>query len=219
MNGIRMRALQAKGYAIAARKTGLQHDIFRPVGATNPLDVAHKIASLPATWKPASPGDAFRGANLYGKPAWFGYYDFLQTRVGDYMVRQEDNATWFIIAQQHLLQPTAVECNAVVSFVRPTSAASFGAQTTYNGDQLATEVPLLTGWPASMLAGSKGEKTDIVIPGDTRLPWFSVLLPAVGGVDLLTNDIMLDGAGRRYKVSSVEKTDLGFRLSVAYSQT
>ncbi len=82
-----MRLLQAKGYRIAASKIGLAHDLFRPTGSTNPLAVANKILTLPVAWKPASTTAPFVSANLYGEPTWYGYFDFSQTRVGNYLVR------------------------------------------------------------------------------------------------------------------------------------
>lgn len=217
MNGERMRALQAKGYRIGAQKTGLPHDLYRPTSALQPLAAANKLLSLPVAWKPASPGDSFKGANLYGKPTWYGYFDFTLTKVGDYLVRQEDQATWFVVAQQHLLQPAAVDCNAVISITRPGQAnEGFGAVGYGNADPGR---PVITGWPCSMLAGTKGEKSDDGLPRDTRNPWYAILLPALPGIEIRTDDKVSDARGYNYEVSSAELTDLGWRLSVMFTGT
>jgi len=45
------------------------------------------------------------------------------------------------------------------------------------GDITADETALITGWPASIVQGTKGEKGEVNIPGDIRLSWFNIILP------------------------------------------
>ena len=212
-----IQAAIAAGYAQAAMAIGQPHRVFRPSSASNPLDPGNLVATLPAAWKPPSLGDAFKGANGFGKATWFGYYDLRTVRVGDYMVRQSDDVVFFIAAQQPMLQPVAVECNAVLSFERPGSKDEGFGVIQYGG----TEQPrnLLTSWPASLLQGTKGERADDGLPRDSRQPWYSALLPVTPGVDIRTEDVAVDERGYRYLVSSAERSALGWRLSLAYAGT
>jgi len=78
---------------------------------------------------------------------------------------------------------------------------------------------LMTAWPASVLQGAKGEKDGAVLPGDVRLPWWAILLPAFPGVTLRSADIITDDIDRRFIISSAEKTDLGWRITAMQAET
>ena len=76
------------------------------------------------------------------------------------------------------------------------------------------EIAYATGFPCSILQGTKGEKNDAGLPGDTRLPWWVILVPASVG-NIKYGDLILDDLGRRYVVSSPELTDLGYRITAS----
>jgi hypothetical protein len=209
-----------KGYAIAAKKVGFPFSQYRPTDPLAPL--ATPLSTLSAAF---DTNGRFNAPNGYGHPTWRGYFDGSRTLPGDYLVEVsptqtgQDARIFFIAAQQPLLPILAVDCNTTVSILRPTSAFSAGAQAgTFSGDKKSSEQPIITGWPASLLQGTKGERPEIPIPGDVRSAWYAVLVPALAGVRILPNDV-LTSDGHRYKVSSIEKTDLGFRLSAAYAGT
>ena len=219
MDGARMLQLQQKGYAISANKSGLPCDIYRPISNSNCL-TNQIFTNIPFLIFPASSGYKVLGTNGYGKVTWFSIHDLTTTQVGDYIIRQYDNAIYFIASQKALLQPLLIECNKVVSFKRPDAGLNIGPSSGYSGDLQVTEVLILNNINVSMIQGTKGEKADIVLPGDTRMPWYSVFMPFIFGETILVNDIMVDESnGDRYKVSSCELTDLGYRLSVAYGMT
>jgi hypothetical protein len=91
--------------------------------------------------------------------------------------------------------------------------------TNYEGNTPDTQTPLATGWYASVLQGTKGEKNEVGLPGDVRNPWWLILLPQIPGVTLRTSDLVSDDIGRRYVISSAELTDLGWRLTAQQAQT
>jgi hypothetical protein len=215
MDGARMRDLQAKGFRIAALKTGLPHDLFRPTGLTDPLAPSNRLLTLPVSWKPPTTTPDFKGALTYGKAVVFGYLDFSLTQPGDYLVRQEDGTTFFMAAQQHLLQPMAVQCNGIISISRPGKATEgFGDIEGYS--QAGQGTPVISGWPCAILQGTKGEKPDDGLPRDTRQPWVAITLPPIDGLDIRTADMLTDDRDRHFIVSSTERTDLGWRLTAAY---
>jgi hypothetical protein len=213
MDGNRIQALVYKGYAISAGKIGLPYAQYRPVSAdlTNWSPIATLLASFNAEdMKYSKP-------NKYAKPTWYVLIDGSQTQVGDYLIGP--GGTFFIAAQQAILPILAVGCNRVLSFARPQAQAQVGAVTNYEGNTTALQTPLAAGWPASVLQGTKGEKNEVNLPGDVRNPWWAILLPAIPGVTLRTTDLIEDDLGRRYILSSVELTDLGYRCTAQQAQT
>ena len=85
------------------------------------------------------------------------------------------------------------------------------------GEETAVDVPMLTGWPCSMLQGTKGEKDDSGIPDDTRSPWIAALLPPSAVADIRTDDVITDEDGRSFQVSGAELSPLGWRLTAAFA--
>ncbi|HHL2824774.1 TPA: hypothetical protein ACQ431_003005 [Citrobacter murliniae] len=148
--------------------------------------------------------------NVYGKSTWYGIFDGTLAQPFDYFSGIE--GVFFVAAMQQLLPILMVSCNRTINVLRPSMESGPGA-IGYGGDTAGTEVPLMTAWPASVLQGSKGEKNDVALPGDTKNPWFTVLVPYWDGVTLRTSDIITDDIGGRYRISSAELTDLGWRLT------
>lgn len=210
--------LQSKiyaGYAKAAAKIGYTTDVFRPVTAANPTAVGNKINSIPASFNPE---DASYGKpNKYGHPTWFGLFDGRLTKVGDYLINPYDG-TFFVAAQQIQLPILLVQCNRTLNVIRPQQQAGVGALG-YGGDTAANESTIMTAWPASVLQGPKGEKSEVGLPGDVKQPWWAILMPAWAGVTIRGGDIITDDLQRRYVISSAELTDLGWRMTAMQAQT
>ena len=215
MDGATIQAKVYGGYAKAAARVGLTFGLYRPTNAISPapLASANLITSLPAWFTAAEP----KGVKPmpYAKPLWWATLDGTQTQVGDYLVGE---STYFIASQQPLLPIQAVKCNRTVSISRALGGTSVGAMG-YNADTSASETPLMTSWPASVLAGTKGEANQVGLPGDVRQPWWAVLLPAWTGIILIPGDIMNDDIGRRYVISLAELTDMGWRITAQQAST
>lgn len=211
--------IQAKvyaGYAKAAARVGLPFDIYRPTAPITPapLDAGNKLATLPAWFTAQEPKGA--RPNTYGKSVWWGQFDGSQTKVGDYLVGAP--GTFFVASRQPLLPIQAVQCNRVVSIARASGSSAVGALG-YNADTPSSETPLMTNWPASMLAGTKGEANEVGLPGDVRQPWWQVLMPAWPGVVFMPGDILTDDLGRRCILSLCELTDMGWRITAQQAST
>ncbi len=82
------------------------------------------------------------------------------------------------------------------------------------------ETILGAAWPASALNGTKGEKTDIGLPGDTRLAWVLILLPPSFPCQIVAGDVATtnDAQSRRYTLSACELTSLGWRITGALAE-
>jgi hypothetical protein len=208
-------SVQAKiwhGYAKAAQKIGLTFAHYRPQMASDPISVPNMLPALPASF---SPDGTYKKPSGYAKPVWQCVADGSQIAVGDYLV---GGSTYFIAAVQPLLPILAVECNRTLTLSRPASADFVGSGG-YSGNTKATEVTLMDAWPASVLQGTKGEKNDVSLPGDTRNPWWVVLMPQFSGTVIESGDFLTDDLNRRYVVSSAELTDLGWRLTAQQAET
>ena len=215
MDAATLQARIYAGYAKAALRIGYSADQYRPASANNPLSVGNKLRSLPVSFN--AEDMTYSKPNKYGKATWYGLFDGTLTQVGDYLVNEQDG-TFFIAAQQTALPILLVNCNRTINVLRPQQQTGLGA-VGYGGDTDANETALMTAWPASVLQGTKGEKGEVSLPGDTRSPWWAILLPAVAGVTLRTSDIVTDDLSRRYVISSAELTDLGWRITAQQAQT
>jgi hypothetical protein len=213
MDAAKAQALVYKGYAQVAKRIGNAFTLYRPTSvnmSAATIVATNVLASLNAE------DMTYARPNKYGKPTWFAVMDGRFTQVGDYLVGE--TGTYFIAAQQPLLPILVVECNRTLSFARPQTQAQFGAVANYEGNTPANETALASGWPASVLQGTKGEKNEVGLPGDVRNPWWAILLPAIPGVTFQTGDLVSDDIGRRYVLSSVELTDLGYRCTAQQAQ-
>lgn len=213
MDGVKLNSKVWAGYAKAAKKVGTPYQHFRPSSASNPLASGNRLADLPVSLNANDP--KYSRPNMYGKSTWYAVADGSALQVGDYIVGIE--GTLFVAALQQLLPIFMVDCNRTITVLRPTMDSGVG-QVGYGGDTSATEQPLMTGWPASVLQWTKGEMNEVKLPGDLRVPWWTVLVPAWHGVTLRMSDIITDDLNRRYVISSAELTDLGWRLTAMQSQ-
>ena len=220
MDGKQIQSKVNLGYRLAAARTGLPFQVYRPAGTTAPIVTANLVATLPAAF--SADDYRFRRPQGYAKPTWTALIDGAITVPGDYLVEVsplpgQAARTFFISSQQPLLPIQAIACNAVITVARPTPQSGIGALP-LGGNETTVEVASLTGWPASILQGTKGEKSEDNLPDDTRSPWTSVLLPpSAAWADVRTDDVLTDDGGRRYLVSGAELTALGWRLTAAYA--
>ena len=204
-----------KGYAKAATRIGYNTDIHRPKSASNPMASVNKLRAIPVSFNVEDM--KYSKPNKYAHPTWYGVYDGTQTQVGDYLTNPQDG-TFYVAAQQQALPILLVECNRTINILRPQQETGIGAQG-YGGDTDANETALMTAWPASVLQGSKGDKIEMALPGDTRSPAWAILMPYYTGIILRSADIITDDLARRYVISSAELTDLGWRIQAMQVQT
>lgn len=214
MDGAMINAKVYAGYAKAAQRIGTTYQHYRPTSASNPISAGTRMADMLASLNANDP--RYSRPNMYGKSTWYAVADGTRLQVGDYIIGIE--GTLFVAALQQLLPIFMVDCNRTINVLRPQQQNGLGA-VGYGGDTDSNETALMTAWPASVLQGTKGEKGGVNLPGDTRDPWWTVLLPQWSGVSLRSGDIITDDLARRYAISSAELTDLGWRITAAQVQT
>lgn len=211
MDGSKLIAKVYKGYGKAAQRIGFAYQQFRATSANNPLATT-ALQSLPCSF---TTNFTFSQPNKYGQATWLGIFDGTSVQPGDFLTGRA--GTFFVAAMQDLLPIYCVQCNRTISVLRVSMDSGVG-QVGYGGDTTGTEQVLMSGWPASVLQGTKGEQNDANLPSDVRTPWWAILMPAWPGIVLRTSDIISDDIGRRYTVSSAELTDMGWRITAMQSQ-
>ena len=129
------------------------------------------------------------------------------------------DTVWFIAAQQRLLPVLCVQTNRIVSFWRPAAPSNTGVNT-YGGVTTETNerTARRTGRRACSVRPGEGVRTPIC-QATVRVPYWTVLLPAIPGVILLPSDLMTDDLGRNAVVAAAELTDLGWRITVKQATT
>jgi hypothetical protein len=215
-----------KGYAKAAGKLSASYQFSRPQAGRMLLEgggallledgssllleqsfPGNAIFSLPVSLN--AEDMKYSKPNKYGKATWYALFDGTSVNVGDYFIGPQ--GTFFVAAMQPMLPILVVECNRKVSIYRPQTQTGVGAEG-YGGTTQQNEKLLVSGVPCSILQGTKGEKSETNLPGDTRSPWWAILMPGTVG-RIKPDDIITDDLDQRYIVSSQESTDLGYRIT------
>jgi len=195
------------GYAKAAQRIGLAYDLYRPLSPTAPM--ANKVGTLMAALD-SGPGYQFKAPNEYGDPTWFALINDATTQPGDYLVGP--GGTYFVAGKQFLLPVIVVECNRIVHLSRIPAQAAVGVGA-YSTGAPAAAADVLTGWPASILLGGRGESTGTGLPSASKNVGWKILLPPSVTQTVNAGDLIIDDLQRRYVVQGAEYTDLGWRIS------
>ena len=198
----------AAGLGIAARKLGVTADAYRPRDATPALAPRNRYMRLPVAFHI---GKGFDAPATQGAPLWQALLDSAYTKPGDYLVQGSE--TWFIASQPRLLPVLCVQANRIVNFTRAAVPDRVG-QNAYAGMQREAHRPLLTGWPASVLATGAARTAQAHLPADLPAAQWTVLLPILPQVILRAGDRMTDDLGRAGIVISADQTAQGWRLTV-----
>lgn len=200
------------GYGAAALRVGYEYSLWRPTGAADPVSAGAPIAALAAAFTVRGRGFDFGRAGAHRDVLWNGLFDAALTRVGDYLVSQFDGETYYVAAQQPLLPVLCVKCDRVLTVSTPGPSKVFGADTNYGGTLPANETAVMTAWPGSVVFDARGRATEVGLPTDLPSPFFQILLPVYGGIDIRSSCFITDDLNRRYTVAAAEKTALGWSL-------
>jgi hypothetical protein len=214
------QAALSAGWGTLGSTLGTTYEWYQNQSTNNPISTANDGGSFFAYFDRDSTFPATKAAE-YGKPEYFVAYDRGGPNVGDYLVGATD--TYFIINQDDLTPSKVVKTNATVDFYRPGAVAPTDPvnYSKFREESAAGFGNLIaTGWPISLLSGSRGEKATLAgtLPDASRQPWWNWLCPAIPGVRLRTDDKFMDENGTRYQISGCESTDLGYRGTAQLEQ-
>lgn len=213
MEGTKLQAKLYAGYAKAAKRIGLPFVHYRPTTSFKPLSVP--LTSILASFN--AQDMHYSKPNAYGQAVWWCLADGAQLAIGDYLAGT--TGTFFIASMQPILPIQAVECNRTVTIFRPQQQVGVGALP-YGGNTALNQTEIVTAFPVSVLINSKADKGPVNLPGDTRQSWWNLLLPPIpSGVLIKGADVVEDEIGNRYIVSAAELTSMGWRITMAESET
>jgi len=217
MDGARLQSIVHRGYGIAAKNIGLPTSHHRPSSATEPVSPSTLIGTIKASFPPYGKDFQYGMPPKHGDPLRNGLFDATSVRVGDYLVSSE--GTHFVAAIDHVQPPLCVRCDRALTFVRPQGAEAIGLGS-YGGNTDATEDPYMVGWPASLNlgGGGKGGKAGD-LPADGAGSMWEILVPAWGGLEIRTSDMIEDDLGRRYTIGGSERSAFGWRIRAALAVT
>ncbi len=210
MHADRLTDLIAKGLGTAARHIGSEYDAFRPVAIEQPLAPTNRYLRLPAAF--STERGSFQQPVGYDRAGWSGVFDTAYTQPGDYLKGR--GGIYFISAQQSLHPSLCVLTNHTLSIMRATAPGEIGS-TGYGGITRGTLSPVLTEWPASVLAAGGGGPTDL--PGEAGVAHWTILLPTTPA-QVRPADLIRDETGTAYVVVSTELSALGWRLLVKQAE-
>jgi hypothetical protein len=190
-----------------ANKVGRVTDAYRANGVSDPLDRSNRFLQLHAAFSRADGN--FTQPVGYETAVWRGYFDASYTRVGDYLVHRHE--VWFIAAQHSLLPVLCVRTNRVLSVTRQT-VATIG--TSIAPTTATSSINVISQWPASVLGTGTEGRSETQLPGHTRIPTATALLPATHGQIFQPADVVTDEHGASNIIVAAELSDLGWRLNV-----
>jgi hypothetical protein len=203
------------GPRIVAQVLGLPFTQYRPRSTGAVVSGQNWMGSISA-WITADADLMAAKPFAYGKPVGFAAVDPSVTQVGDYLIGSltlAGSADTFFIASQDIPAPIQVVlCNQVLTITRPIDETP--GPGAYGGAKRTSGAPVVTSWPGSVMQGKNPAPGELRDPGDTKLPWVAILLPA-GVPELRMGDVIRDAQAEPniYTVADAELTPLGWRLS------
>jgi hypothetical protein len=203
------------GYGHAARFLGGQATQYRPYDPMNPVGGAGVLALINAAFD-TDPAFSLRRPAKPGEAIFYLLGDAADLLVGDYL--QAVDGMFFVASLENVKPPMVIRTNATLSLVRPQTGTSAGANAP-GGDSVATETTLLSGWPAAVLSAGHGQRSDVDLPGDTRMDGWEILLPPTLAVEILSDDILVDENSLRHVVIAAEASPTGWRIQAVQEST
>jgi hypothetical protein len=203
-------------YAQIAKMFGGKYQHYRPAGADSPLN--HKIGSIQAAFDTV-PALTFKAP---AKNPGFPYYGAMDARLlkpSDYLVGPM--GTFFVAAIEPLKPVLTWRCTRTINILEAGQSAQSNAAPRvggYSEPLAATNVTILTGWPANIVKDTRGELDQTKLPSDTRSGYFKIMLPPLP-IEPIQGMYVTDDSGSTYIVSSAQKSWMGWELLVMIEQT
>ncbi len=204
MNGAALQDIIYAGYAKAAAHTGRPYSHYRAVLPMYPVDPGNLLGTIDCLFAAEK---RFAVPSKYKIPTRYLYADGRELQQRDILVGPY--GTFFVGDMQPNLPMQAVWCNETISVERPVYV-----DTVLVPDQIAIAMPCfrqlkkLDQKSVPQAYGAANQATPIA-------EWFAYV-PMLW-TDLRQNDDVIDQVGRRYKISSIDPSEIGTILVIRQS--
>ena len=193
MNGTRMAALVARGYAIAASKIGTSYAWYRSASLINPTATANQLGTLQASFAVDA---GFKATPNYQTILYRAFVDTSQVVTRDILVGQY---TMVMLETGPLLPPLALICTDMIKIERASTSAAIGLQA-YGAPTAYTTIAL--NLPANINIKKESGTLEANLPADVgRRTFWEASFVALDG-SIKDGDIITDGEGYRYQVAA-----------------
>lgn len=200
VNATRIQNMIDRGYAQAARRIGLDFDLYRPIAIDQPLKPANRIDRIRCSF---NINGKYTGQSKANQLYWQIIAEGCRLEIGDYLVGE---ATYVVVAKDPLMPPIALRCTDVLNFSRIAADTDVGLRP--YGAPLP-QVPYATGIPAATAIKRESGKPTAGLPADAAMRGFygAFFYLPVGTVQ--TRDTATDETGENYQVTAVSMGLLG----------
>jgi hypothetical protein len=204
-----------RGYSKVGVVLGDVYSWYRPTDPQNPISSVSLLGTMLAQFSPDAQFNYYRAADFATADRWYGAFQKQKDiQAGDYFIGL--NGTFYLTYFGRISPLQVVWCNRTVTVGRMFNDMPTGASTEYGGQTVQNTTPILTSWPASVRqlgSGMKMRGTEMKLPSDAPLGAYGIYLPNLPGTPIEWNDVLQDELGRRYAISTLEETQLGWRIS------
>lgn len=196
------------GFAKAASKLGTPFMQYRPQDNTTVIVEDNIVGELYVAYDKSANFNFLQPLD-YNVASYYVLMDLTNVQIGDYLWNYDDRI--FFVANIEPLKPAQVIlCNIPsLSIYRPSGSTTNG----YGGN--TNPQLLLSGWPACMVPGTKGESNEAKTPGSVRAFWNNLMLPSTQ-VAIEPYDLVIDDTERRFIVSNNQKSQMGYFCTCSY---
>lgn len=214
MNQDAVSARIAAGLAKAALILGADFTQYRPTTSLDPLRPGSSIAVLCCAVDHDS-DLGFASPTPPDRPFALLLADPGAVQPGDYLVGSD---TYFISRKLPFQPAWCVLCNGQFDILDTNQSTSAGANA-YGGVTSSNNTLVAQGWPMSVLEKQHSGLEIAILPSDTRLAFFEVLMPSIPGLALGLGLCLRDSSQQIYQIMSYEVSGYGCKLLVSLATT
>lgn len=201
MNGSKAQQLIYRGYGKAATQIGFGCIVYRSSSLLSPISPGNVVASnVPASF---TTGFEYSEYNKPKNPFWTALIDGNALQIGDWVVGPQ--GTYYIADMQKILPIAAVNCNRVVSIVRPGYSGS--------GPMEQTDVAIASNLPIFTYTSGNRGKRPAGFPGPSEteapMPELECIINSHDSNAIRKSDVIIDELGDRYVIETHNPTSFG----------
>lgn len=206
MDAAKIQALAYKGLGKGAKVLGTDHKVYRWATLLDPI-AGPELMTIKASMTTSY---GYGKAKKPGTPDMMLVADASLLQSWDWLVGEQ---TSYLCRLQPLLPPTVIQCNRVVSIVRP-SYPDAQPGTEFR----AIEIPIASALPVFIKTkdGRASSSKMLGFTSDTAagINEYEVYVNASAVGSILKNDIVIDELGDRYEVDAANPSDFGYICAV-----